>query len=157
MRLILTLAAAALVNGACAGGSADPDADARAVVQAVYDGFAAGDIALATSTMDPAIIWNEAESNPYADGNPYLGPDAVVGGVFVRIIGEWDGFTATPSEYVIDGDRVVVFGRYAGTYRATGKAVDIPFVHSYRIDEDRIVSFQQYTDTASHNAAMAAD
>jgi hypothetical protein len=29
--------------------------------------------------MDPAIPWNEAEGNPLADRNPYVGPQAVGG------------------------------------------------------------------------------
>src|SRR5690606_6691817 len=41
----------------------------RSAVEAVYDGFAAGDIALATSTMSPEIVWLEAEGNPYSDLN----------------------------------------------------------------------------------------
>ncbi len=128
----------------------------RTLIETVYAGFAAGDIAKATSKMAPDIIWNEAEGNPYADKNPYIGPDAIIGGLFSRLGGEWDGFTARPDEYVVDGDRVVVFGRYTGTYKATGKSMDVPFVHSWTIKGGAIEAFQQYTDTATHTAAMTA-
>lgn len=46
------------------------------------------------------------------------------------------------------GDRVVVPGRYAGTNKATGKALDAQFAHVLTVTDGRIVGFQQYTDTA---------
>lgn len=126
----------------------------KPAVEKVYEGFAAGDIALATSTMSPELVWNEAEGNPYSDLNPYQGPDAVVNGLFVRLATEWDAFTATPTEYVVEDDRVVVFGRYTGTYKATGRPMDVPFVHAYTVQDGLITTFQQYTNTEEHTAAM---
>lgn len=155
MLRLIVLSAALSITTACS--SIDVDGDAQTTVQTVYDGFAAGDIALATSTMSAEIVWHEAEGNPYADLNPYVGPDAIVSGLFARLATEWDGFSATPSEYVVDGERVVVFGRYTATHKATGKAMDVPFVHSYTLNGDQIVAFQQYTDTENHVAAMTME
>ena len=129
-------------------------ADAVAIVQIVYNGFAVGDMNMVTSVMSPDIIWNEAEGNPYADKNPYVGPDEILSGVFSRIGGDWTNFTATPSEFVTQGNRVVVFGRYAGTYNATGKTLDAPFVHSLTITDGKITGFQQYMDTEQQVAVM---
>jgi len=126
----------------------------KSAVETVYDGFAAGDIALATSTMSPDLVWNEAEGNPYSDLNPYQGPEAVVNGLFVRLATEWDAFTATPTDYVVEDDRVIVFGRYTGTYKATGRSMDVPFVHAYTVREGKITAFQQFTNTEAHTAAM---
>ncbi len=133
------------------GGTVDP----KAVVETVYEGFEAGDIEMATSTMAPDIVWNEAQGNPYADKNPYMGPDAIISGLFARLGAEWDGFSAAPQEIVAEGGRVIVFGRYGGTYKATGKPIDAPFVHSWTVKDGKIVSFQQYTDTAAHVNAMS--
>lgn len=121
---------------------------AAATVHALYDGFAAGDIVAVTGLMSPDIIWNEAESNPYADGNPYVGPDAVLAGVFARLGAEWTGFAATPEEFIVDGERVVALGRYTGAYNETGKSLDVPFVHVFTVENGKITHFQQYTDTA---------
>lgn len=155
MLRFIILGATLSISTACT--TVNMDGDAQATVQTVYDGFAAGDIALATSTMSPKIVWEEAEGNPYADLNPYVGPDAIVSGLFARLATEWDGFTASPSEYVVDGERVVVFGRYTASNKATEKAMDVPFVHSYTLDGVQIIAFQQYTDTENHVAAMTAD
>jgi len=90
-----------------------------ALVRAVYDAFATGDIAGVLGRMSADMVWNEAENFPYADGNPYRGPDAVLAGVFARIGAEWDGFEA-----VADG-KAAAFQQYADTLqvaRATGAA-----------------------------------
>lgn len=97
--------------------------------------------------MSPDIVWNEAENFPYADGNPYVGPDAILAGVFARIGAEWEGFAALPEEIIDGGDTVVALGRYRGTCKATGKALDAQLAHVWRVAGGRAVRFQQYTDT----------
>lgn len=42
---------------------------------------------------------------------------------------------------------VVVLGRYRGTYRATGKAMDAQMAHVWRVADGKVAGFQQYTDT----------
>lgn len=125
-----------------------------APINALYEGFAAGDIPAAISGFAPGIVWNEAENLKYADGNPYVGPDAVVGGVFARIGGEFDGFTATPETWIADDGRVAVLGRYGGVHNGSGKTLDAPFVHVFTVADGRITSFQQYTDTIGWQAAI---
>jgi hypothetical protein len=93
------------------------------------------------------MVWNEAENFPYADGNPYVGHDAILCGVFARLGGEWEGFAAVPEEYLDAGDTVVVLGRYRGTYRATGRRFDADMAHVWRVRDGQAVSFRQYTDT----------
>jgi ketosteroid isomerase-like protein len=117
------------------------------LVRSIYAAFAAGDVPGVVGRMTPDMVWNEAENFPYADGNPYRGPQAILGGVFARLGSEWDGFAAVPEEYLDAGDTVVVFGRYRGTYKATGRPLDAQMVHVWRIEDGRAARFQQYTDT----------
>jgi ketosteroid isomerase-like protein len=128
--------------------------EAKAVVETVYVAVAEGDMERFAGLMAPDIVWNEAEGNPYADKNPYVGPDAVMSGLFGRLASEWDDFSATPHELVVEGDRVIVFDRYKEVYKATGKALGIPFVHSWTVKDGKLIAFQQYTDTAALVAAM---
>ncbi|MEZ5928987.1 MAG: nuclear transport factor 2 family protein [Parvularculaceae bacterium] len=111
MRILLAVLLAPLLF-ACAKtetGEATPAAvtdDAAAsklAVQAVYDGFASGDMEKVAGAMSPDIVWNEAESAPYADNNPYVGPDAIFSGLFARLGGEWDHFEAIPAQMVAEG------------------------------------------------------
>lgn len=118
-----------------------------ALVRAIYEAFAAGDIPGVIGRMSPDIVWNEAENYPYADGNPYRGPEAIVGGVFARLGSEWDGFAARPEEFLGAGGTVVVLGRYGGAFKATGQSQDAQFAHVWRIADGKATGFQQYTDT----------
>ena len=118
------------------------------LIRSLYDAFGRGDIGAVLGAMDPQIVWNEAENFIYAGGNPYIGPDAVLNGVFARIGPDWDGFAATPQEILNAGDTVVGLGRYAGACKATGIRIDAQFAHVFKIRAGKIASFQQYTDTA---------
>ena len=42
--------------------------------------------------LAPDIRWTEAEGFPY--GGTYVGPDAILQGVFMRLGTEWDGYAA---------------------------------------------------------------
>ncbi|WP_376692231.1 SMP-30/gluconolactonase/LRE family protein [Wenzhouxiangella sp. EGI_FJ10409] len=124
------------------------------MVESVYSLFAVGDMEGFAGLMATDIVWNEAEGNPYADLNPYIGPEAVMSGLMARLVGEWEDISVTPHEYVVERDRVVVFGRYKETWKATSKTIDIPFVHSWTVQDGKLVAFQQYTDTAALVATM---
>jgi ketosteroid isomerase-like protein len=117
------------------------------LVRGIYAAMAMGDVPDILSRLSPDIVWSGAEHFPYADGNPYRGPEAVLAGVFARFGGEWDGFAAVPNEYLDAGDTVVMLGRYRGTYKATGRTLDAQVVHVWRIAGGKVVAFQQYTDT----------
>ncbi len=81
------------------------------LIRAIYDAFAAGDVPGILGRMDPAVEWHEAENFPYADNRPYVGPEAVAQGVFLRCATEWDGFGVQVDEIVDGGDTVVALGR----------------------------------------------
>jgi ketosteroid isomerase-like protein len=124
-------------------------------IKAAYAALGRNDPSLLFAAMDPAIRWNEAEGNPLADRNPYIGPQAVGEGVFGRLLAAIDHFTVTPEAFVDGSDYVVVLGRYRGTMKNNGATLDAPFCHAFRFHGDKIVSFQQYTDTAQWARLMA--
>lgn len=127
-----------------------------ALIRGIYEGFAAGDVGAVLGAMSPDIVWNEAENFPYADGNPYRGPEAVLNGVFARCIGEWDGFAVAPEEFLDAGDTVVVLGRYGGVNKASGRAMNPQLVHVWRVADGKAAGFQQYADTLAVARAMGA-
>ena len=126
------------------------------LIRSLYGAFGAGDIPGVVGRMAPDMEWNEAENFPYADGNPYRGPEAIVGGVFARLGGEWDGFAAVPEEFLDAGDTIVVLGRYRGTCKATGRPLDAQMCHVWRVKDGKAVRFQQYTDTLQAARVMGA-
>ena len=118
-----------------------------ALVRGIYDAFASGDVPAVLGAMSPDIVWNEAENFPLADRNPYIGPNAILEGVFARLAADWDGFAVGVEELLDAGDAVVALGRYRGTHRATGRAIDAQLVHIWRIEDGKAKAFQQLTDT----------
>lgn len=114
-------------------------------VQSVYDAFARGDIPAVLAFLSPDVEWTEAEGFPY--GGTYVGPQAVLEGVFIRLGTEWEGFAAVPDEFIDSGDVVVALGKYSGTYKATGKSFQANFAHVWKIREGKAVRFVQYADT----------
>lgn len=118
------------------------------IVRGMYEAFGRGDIATVIAALAPGVEWLEAESFIYADGNPYLGPQAVLEGVFMRINADWDGFAVSPREILDAGETVVGHGHYSGTYKRNGNAVRAQFAHLFTFRDGKVARFQQYTDTA---------
>lgn len=126
-------------------------------LRGLYEAFGRGDMETVLGAMSPTISWREAEGNPYKpDGQAWIGPDAIVENLFMKLGEEWDGFTVTPSTFIETDDRVVVEGRYDGTYTSTGGGVDAQFCHVWEVEGGKLKAFQQYTDTAQFQDAMGA-
>lgn len=128
----------------------------RELIQSLYDAFAKGDAATVLGAMHPEVEWKEAESSPYADQNPYVGPGRVGAGVFGRLMADFEGFTVTPLKLVAEGDTVVALGRYTGTHKGSGKPLDAQFAHAWTVRDGKVMEFQQYTDTAQYQRVMTA-
>ncbi len=124
-------------------------------VESFYAAVGRGDIPHIIGALHPDLNWQEAEGSVYADKNPYIGADAVLTGLFARLGGEWDGFSAVPAEFVDGGETVVALGRYRGTYKATGVKLDAQFAHVFSFKDGKVASFQQYTDTAQFQDAVS--
>lgn len=122
----------------------------RERIERIYDAFSRGDTDAVFGAMAPDVDWNEAEGSPYADRNPYRGPQAVGEGVFGRLLADYDGFAAVPERYVADGDTVVALGRYSGTRAGSDRPLDAPFAHVWTLEDGAVTAFQQYTDTAQY-------
>ena len=117
------------------------------LIRSLYEAFGRGDVPAVLASFAPDIRWQEAEGFVYADGNPYVGPDAILQGVFGRLATEWDGFTVTPDSYLDAGEAVVVQGHYTGAFKATGRPIRAQLAHVWTVRDGKIVAFQQYTDT----------
>lgn len=143
---LATVITAALLMTACTQTqSSNPNVE---IVQGMYDAFAAGDAPAVLAKLSPEIVWNEAESNSLADGNPYIGPQAVAEGVFGRIGQKWETFTLTDQTlYGVGEDMVLVTGRYRGKHAVTGKTINAQHVHLWWFEDGMVTQFQQYVDT----------
>lgn len=118
------------------------------VIDGLYKAFATGDITSVLGAMDANIIWNEAEGNKLADGNPYVGPDAVLNGVFARLGAEHEYFTLEDIKlHDMCNNQVLATLRYDAKNKATGKSYNAQVAHLWTLKDGKIVAFQQFADT----------
>lgn len=117
------------------------------VINSLYEYFGTGEIPKVLELMDANIVWNEAEGNAYADGNPYVGPEAVLNGVFARIGAEHEYFKVTDVKLhnMLD-NKVLATLRYDAKYKK-GKAYNAQVAHVWTLENGKITAFQQYVDT----------
>ena len=121
--------------------------DSLALVRDLYTAFAAGDVPALLASFAPDLVWNEAEGFPYADGNPYVGGEAVVAGVFARVATDWLGFQVEVGELVGGPEVVTMLGRYRGTHAVSGKPLDAQCAHTWWLRDGKVTRFQQMVDT----------
>ena len=116
------------------------------LVRDVYQAFGRGDVPTVLGAMAADIEWHEAEGMPY--GGVYHGGEAVVQNVFGPIMQDVSDFAVTPEEFIASGDTVAAVVRYTGTGKATGKKLDLPVVHVWKVRNGKIQQFRQFIDTA---------
>jgi uncharacterized protein len=92
-------------------------------VRDLYEAFGRGDVPTVLGAMEPDTQWSEAEGHPYQmSGKAWVGPDAIMQNLFMKLGTEWDAFTAHSKEFYDAGDTVVVEERYRGTTRQPARA-----------------------------------
>ena len=127
------------------------------IVSDVYEAFGRGDVPAVLGAMDAEIHWYEAEGNPYSpEGEPFVGPNAILEELFMKLVEDWDGFAVNPHTFHDAGDVVVVEARYSGTHNRTGRELDAQVCHIFTLKDGKIAKFQQYVNTAQLQEVMGA-
>jgi len=124
------------------------------LVQNIYAAFGRGDIQTLLDGLDEQIVWRPvigASSSVPTAGNR-RGKAAV--GEFFRTLSETSTFEDfQTNEFVAQGDKVVVIGRYTGTAKATGRQYRSEWTMVFTLKNGKVVEFREFTDTAALNAA----
>lgn len=123
------------------------------VVKDAYTAYLRGDIQAVIESLSDNVEWVAPAIEPVA--GTYRGPNDVA--TFFRKVNETSEFSSFDSrEFIAQGDRVVVLGRYKGTARATGRVYDCEWAMAFTVVNGKISKFQEYTDTAAIAAALPA-
>jgi len=122
------------------------------IVKGLYAAFAKGDIPGVLGNFSADMEWTEAEGFPY--GGTYVGAEAILAGVFMKLGTEWEGFAVVPYEFIDGGSSIVALGIYSGKYNATGKSFKAHFAHVWKFRDGKAYWFQQYVDSAKVNEAL---
>lgn len=120
-------------------------ATSKEIVEGAYASFARGDVPAALAAMADDIQWSEADGFPLA--GTYVGPQAVLEGVFMRLGEIGDDFAVVPDQFVADGDTVVALGNYTWKRKGSGEPAVVKMVHVWTIEGGKAVAFQQHVDT----------
>ena len=122
-------------------------ADNVAIVKGVYEALAKGDINTVLGAMDEQIEWHMAERHPLWPGKAFVGPQAVLKGLFARLPQVYDGFRIDLQRIVALGDTVLVEARYRGKEKVTGQDLDAQVAHVWDLRDGKCVRWQAYVDT----------
>ena len=126
------------------------------IIDGLYKAFAVGDIPKVLGGMDATIIWNEAEGNKYADGNPYIGPQAVLNGVFARIGAEHEYFKLVDIQlHEMSNNQVLATLRYQAKLKKNGATYNAQAAHLWTLKDGKAIAFQQHLDTRKVAEAIA--
>lgn len=119
------------------------------LLKELYGKFAVGDVPAVLAVFDSAIEWCACKGLPYVEGDGvFVGPEAVVANVFMKIGEYFDGFNIEIKDIFGEGDKVAMMGYYLGTNKATGNAFKANATHIWTIKDGIITHFFQAVDTA---------
>jgi len=126
-------------------------------MRGLYGAFGRGDVPTVLGAMDPQIKWHQAEGHPYMpSGEAFVGPDAVLNNVFMKLGGDFDAFVVHPKTFHDAGKVVVVECRYSGISKKTGLSLDAQVCHVWTLKDGKVAKFQQHIDTAHLQEVMGA-
>jgi uncharacterized protein len=117
----------------------------KEMIESLYGSFAQGDVPSVLGAMDANIEWTETEGFPLA--GTYVGPQAVLEGVFMRLAEVGDEFAAVPDKIIGDGDTVVALGHYNWKHKSSGEPAKVQMAHVFTLADGKVTKFQQYVDT----------
>jgi ketosteroid isomerase-like protein len=119
---------------------------ATQVVKAFYAALGRGDLPAVLDLLHPQIEWTEVKGFPYYNGT-WRSHQEIIDGLLGPLNRDWDGFAATPHEFLSEDGRVISFGNYSGTAKSTGKQMRAAFAHRWEVQGEKITRFDMVADT----------
>jgi ketosteroid isomerase-like protein len=120
-----------------------------------YELFGRGDIEGLLGLFDPNIEWVSPGPAELPTSGHRRGHQQVR--EFFNAVNEtFDIQKFEPTEFIAQGDRVVVLGQETASIRATGKTITETWAHAFRLRDGKVVSFTEYLDTSATVAELRA-
>lgn len=118
----------------------------KEIIEGLYKNFSKGDVPAVVALFDNKIEWTEADGFPLR--GTYIGPQAVVENVFMRLSEFSDNWGVQVERLVADGDTVVADGKYTWNHKVSGKPCAVRMAHIWTLSEGKATAFLQHVDTA---------
>jgi len=123
------------------------------VVQDAYGKFTSGDIEGLLGILSEDVHWQTPEIENAPFGGTRRGLDGV--GEFFALLAESEETTRfEPTEFITQGDRVVVLGKYGATVKETGRSYESDWVHVFTVRDGKILNFVEFFDNALASRAF---
>jgi ketosteroid isomerase-like protein len=117
--------------------------DPVGTVQRMFTAFRAGDIDAVLDTVHPDTRWTYVGANPKPTKAELVGK-AGVRRFFEGILRRLEVSTFEATEFVADGNTVVMFGEESGTVKATGEPFRNEWCQQYVVDRNQITRMLEY-------------
>src|SRR5690349_21610282 len=117
----------------------------KEIIEQAYASFAPGDVPAALGAFADDIQWTEPDGYPIA--GTFVGPQAVLEGVFMRLGATGDHFAVGPEQLVAAGDTDVALGPLSWKHKGTGARASVEMAHVWPFRDGKAATFQQHTDT----------
>ena len=124
----------------------------KRIVEEGYGHFGSGNIAALLESYSEKIEW----TTPTIEGAPFSGTVNGRGEVakFFTKLGDAEEFTLfEPTEFIAQGDKVVVLGKSAATIKSTGRNFETDWVHIFTVKDGKVTNFVEFLDTAGAERA----
>ena len=122
------------------------------IVKKAYECFGKGNIEVLMELYSNDISWDTPKVDNAAYSGARRGKEAVA--EFFDILAKSETFTEfTPTEFIAEGDKVVVLGKSEAEILATGKRFSTEWVHVTTVSDGKITAFKEFFDTAGANFA----
>jgi ketosteroid isomerase-like protein len=123
------------------------------IVKEAFDHFLKGNISAILEVCSDNVEWGSYENPDVPYAGIYKGKAGVLD-FFTTLAGNVTYSVFEPTEYISEGDDVVVFGRHAGTANKTGKSFDHNWCFSFKISNGKVDRFFSYVDSRDHSQAF---
>lgn len=127
------------------------------IVEAIYKGFAAGDMEAILENMSEDMVWMHP-GNP--EQIPFAGKFEGKAGVqqfFETAFARIDVLEQKIFSIEASGDKVFVMGFEHMRVKDTGKDYQSNWIHMYTLDDGQVIAFEEFIDTAALVSAFRSD
>ncbi len=122
------------------------------LVKKAYTAFNSGAIELLLDLYAEDADWVLPSIEDAQEGVPYTGSRkgrAQMGEFLVALANAEEVLDFTQQDFIAQGNKVAVRGRYKARIRATSRTLDTAYVHLFTITNGKIQEFESYFDTAA--------
>ena len=121
-------------------------------MQQAYQSVKAGDFQSFLNALGEDVQWQlpDMENVPFA--GTWRGREEV-GRFFTTVAQAQDVIEFEPEDFIAQGDKVVVLGRFSSRVKSTGRVSASAWGHVWAVKDGKVTHFREYVDTAAVSRA----